>query len=119
MQIAIVAAELNNLDIMVGDVSSAYLEAYTQEKMCFIADPEFGPLGGHLLVIARALYGLRTSGARWHDCYADVMRIMGFYPCKAGPDVWMTDCGTHYEYVLVYVDDLIFIGKKPQEFLIH
>jgi hypothetical protein len=35
MRIAIVAAELNNLDIMVGDVSSAYLEAYTQEKVCF------------------------------------------------------------------------------------
>ena len=28
----------------------------------------------------------------------------------------MTDCGTHYEYVLVYINDLIFIGKKPQEF---
>jgi hypothetical protein len=36
MHIAIVATELNNLDIMVGDVSSAYLEAYTQEKVCFL-----------------------------------------------------------------------------------
>ena len=84
--------------------------------MCFIAGPEFGPLEGHLLVIVRALYGLRTSGARWHDRYADVMRIMGFNPCKADPDVWMKDCGTHYEYVLVYVDDRMFIGKKPQAF---
>jgi hypothetical protein len=63
MRIAIVAAELNNLDIMVGDVSSTYLEAYTQEKVCFQAGPEFGPLEGHLLVIVRALYGLRTSSA--------------------------------------------------------
>jgi hypothetical protein len=44
------------------------------------------------------------------------MGIMGFYPCKADLDVWMTDCGTNYEYVLVYVNDLIFIGKKPQAF---
>ena len=64
MRIAIVAAELNNLDIMVGDVSSAYLEAYTQEKVCFIAGPEFGPLEGHLLIIVCALYGLHTSGVR-------------------------------------------------------
>ena len=116
MRIAIVAGELNDLEIMVGDISSAYLEAFTQEKVYFIAGPEFGPLEGHLLVIVRALYGLRTSGARWHDRYADVMRIMGFHPCKADPDVWMKDCTTHYEYVLVYVDDLMFIGKKPQEF---
>jgi hypothetical protein len=28
----------------------------------------------------------------------------------------MKDCGTHYVYVLVYVDDLMFIDKKPQTF---
>jgi hypothetical protein len=37
MRIAIVAEELNNLDIMVSDVSSAYLEAYKLEKFCFQA----------------------------------------------------------------------------------
>jgi Reverse transcriptase (RNA-dependent DNA polymerase) len=112
MRIAIAAAELNELDIMVGDVSFVYLEAHTQEKVCFIAGLEFGPLEGHLLVIVHPLYGLRTSG----DLYANVMRIMDFYPYKADPDVWLKDCDTHYEYVLVYVDDLMFIGKKPQAF---
>jgi hypothetical protein len=28
----------------------------------------------------------------------------------------MKDCDKHFEYVLVYVDDLMFIGKKPQAF---
>jgi hypothetical protein len=64
--------------ILVGDISSAYLEAYTQEKVYFIAGAELGPLQGHLLVIERALYGLRTSGARWHDRLADVLRDMGY-----------------------------------------
>jgi hypothetical protein len=58
MLISIVASELNNLDIMVGNVSSAYLEANTQEIVCVIAGPKFGPLEGHLLVIVHALYGL-------------------------------------------------------------
>jgi hypothetical protein len=53
-------AELNGLDIMVGDVSSAYLEAFTKEKVCFIAGPEFGELEGHMMTIIKALYGLRT-----------------------------------------------------------
>ena len=89
LRIAIVAAELNDLDIMVGDISSAYLEAYTNEKVYFIAGPEFGPLEGHLLTIERALYGLRTSGARWHDRLADTLRDMGYTTCKADPDVWL------------------------------
>ena len=54
------------------------LKHILKKRCAFIAGPEFGPLEGHLLVIVRALYGLRTSGARWHDRYADVMRIMGF-----------------------------------------
>jgi hypothetical protein len=41
MRIAIVAGKVNNLFIMVGDISSAYLEAFTNEKVCFIASPEF------------------------------------------------------------------------------
>ena len=116
MRIALTVAELNKLDIMVGDVSSAYLEAYTQEKVCFKAGPEFGELEGHLLVIERALYGLRTSGARWHDRFADTLREMGYFPCKADPDVWIKDANTHYEYVCVYVDDIMAIGTHPQDF---
>jgi hypothetical protein len=63
----------------------------------------------------RALYGLRTSCARWHDRSADVMHLWGLIPCKAGPDVWIHNCITHYEYVLVYDDDIMFIGKEPQQ----
>jgi hypothetical protein len=64
----------------------------------------------------RALYGLPTSGARWHDRFADVMHLMGFSPSKADPDVWMQDCITNYEHVLVYVDDIMFVSKEPQQF---
>jgi Reverse transcriptase (RNA-dependent DNA polymerase) len=110
MLISITVGEMNGLKIMVGDVSSAYFEAYTQEKDCFIAGPEFGSLQGHLLVIDRDLYGLSTSGARWHDHLADVLRDMGYFQCKADPDLWIKDCDTHYEYVLVYVDDHMCIG---------
>jgi hypothetical protein len=113
LRIAITAAELNNLKIMVGDISSAYLEAYTEEKVYFIAGPEFGPLEGNLLTIERALYGLRTSGAQWHDRLADTLRDMGYESCKADPDVWLKDCETHYEYVCVYVDDIMMFGKDP------
>ena len=114
LRICLVAAELNNLQTMVGDISSAYLEAYTKEKVCFTAGPEFGVLQGHTFIIEKALYGLRTSGASWHQRFADTLRDLKFTPCLADPDVWIKDCETHYEYICVYVDDIMHMSTNPQ-----
>ena len=59
-------AEMNSLDVWATDITSAYLEAFTDEKVCIIAGPEFKELQGHLLIIRRALYGLHSSAAQWH-----------------------------------------------------
>jgi hypothetical protein len=39
---------------------------------------------------------------------------MGFVPSKAEPDIWMRDKGDHYEYIGVYVDDLIIVSRDCQ-----
>jgi hypothetical protein len=96
------------------DISSAYLESYTKEKVYIVAGPEFGEREGHTLIIERALYGLKSSGLRWHERLADVLVNMGFKPSKAEADIWMRDLGDHYEYIAVYVDDLLILSKKPQ-----
>jgi Reverse transcriptase (RNA-dependent DNA polymerase) len=82
-------AELNGLQLWDTDIGNAYLEAYTTEKVCIIAGPEFGEREGHILVMCKALYGFRSSGARWHDRFADCIRELGFFPCNAEPDIWM------------------------------
>ena len=110
-------AELNGLDLWGTDVGNAYLEAKTNEKLYIIAGPEFGELEGHMLIVNKALYGLRSSGARWHDRFFDVLAKEGFFPSKADPDVWLRDMGTHYEYVATYVDDLIIASKDPQSII--
>ena len=116
LRLCMLLGELNGLNVAAADLGNAYLMAYTKEKLYIIAGPEFGDLQGCLLVIVKALYGLRTSGARWHEFFADTLSDMGFYPCKADPDVWMKDCGTHYEFVCVYVDDLACIMLHPDLF---
>ena len=98
-------AELNDMELWSTDIGNAYLESYTKEKVVFVAGPEFGELQGHLLVIMKALYGLRSSGARWHDRLYDALSGMGFKPSKADADIWMRKQGDHYEYIAVYVDD--------------
>ena len=109
--------QLNCHEIWSTDIGNAYLEAMTSEKVFIIAGPEFGELEGHILVIEKALYGLRSSGARWHDKFADCLRDQGFYPCKAEPDIWMRESKDSYEYVAVYVDDLAIAMKDPEEFI--
>ena len=71
-------AELNGLETWATDIASAYLEAYTDEKVYIIAGPEFGDLEDHTLIIEKALYGLRTSGQGWHDRLAACLENEGF-----------------------------------------
>ena len=41
--------------------------------MCIMTGPEFGTLKDHHLIIDRALYGLPSSGQRWHERFAECM----------------------------------------------
>jgi hypothetical protein len=114
LRIIMFLAELNGLEIWATDVGNAYLEAKTQEKVYIIAGPEFGELEGHLLVIFKALYGIRTSGLRWHERFTDTLRDMGFHTSKADSNIWMRKNGKVYKYVAVYVDDLCIVAIEPK-----
>jgi hypothetical protein len=67
-------AELYDLQLWATDIGNTYLEAYMSEKVCIIDGPEFGDSEGHVLIISKVLYGLRSSGARWHDRFAACIR---------------------------------------------
>lgn len=106
-------AELNGLSVWGTDIDSAYLQSFTKEKVYFVAGPEFGERAGHTFIVIKALYGLRTSGQRWHDRLYDVLTAMGFFPSRADPDIWMRAKDDHYEYIGIYVDDLEICSKDP------
>jgi hypothetical protein len=111
-------AELNGLPLWSTDIGNAYLEAKTSERVYIVAGDEFGPeRKGHILIVVKALYGLRRSGQTWAERFAGVLTELGFKPCKAEPDIWMRDAGDVYEYVAVYVDDLAFALKDPEAFV--
>jgi hypothetical protein len=116
LRIVIFLSELNGVDLWATDIGNAHLEAFTMEWNYIIAGPEFGQLEGHFLIIVKALYGLRTSGLRWHERFANCLRNEGFSPCKAEPDIWMRLNGNLYEYVATYVDDLCLGMLDPKSF---
>jgi hypothetical protein len=112
-------AELNKLDVWATDIGNAYLEAETKEKLYIVAGREFGDKHGHILIIKKALYGLRSSGKRWHERFSDCLRNEGFQPFKAEPDIWIRSSSDQscYEMIAVYVDDLALGMKNPEAFL--
>ena len=89
MRMMIFLAELNSMELIAADIGNAYLEAYTNEKVRFIAGREFNDYGhnGHLMKIVKALCGLKTSGARFHEKFAETMYQLGLMPSKADSDV--------------------------------
>jgi len=119
VRIGFLLAALNDLDILAADVGNAYFQAPAREKVHTTAGPEFGPSNiGKTVIIVRAMYGLKSSGAAWHAKLSETLRGMNFRPSYADPDVWMRaaskDCGfQYYEYILVYVDDILVISAAP------
>ena len=64
LRLVIFLGELNNLELWGADIGNAYLEAYTHEKLFFVAGAEFEDLEGFILVFNNVLYGLKFSGKR-------------------------------------------------------
>jgi len=114
VRLAFIAAKLMNLQVVTADIGSAYIQAYTTEKVYTVAGPEFGPSQGKRLIIDKALYGLKSAGASWHAKLADNLCDMGFRPSKADYNLWIRQMEDHYEYVAVIVDDLLIMSKSPE-----
>jgi len=119
VRIGFLVAALNGLDILAADIGNAYLQAPAREKVHTTAGPEFGPNNvGNTVIVVRAMYGLKSSGAAWHAKFSETLRSMDFKPYYADPDVWMKPAATpdgfeYYEYILVHVDDVLVISAAP------
>jgi hypothetical protein len=75
-----------------------------------------------LIIIVRALYGLKSSGAAWRAHLANTLYSMGFTSRLADPDVWFCPATKpngfqYYEYVLAYVDDILAISHDAHKIL--
>ena len=78
-KIVLFLAKLNGLETYATDIGNTYLEARTAEKVCIVTGPELRDREGHTLIINRALYGLRSSGKKWHEKFSDTLQDLGFH----------------------------------------
>ena len=82
LRLVIFLGKLNHLDLWGADIGNAYLEAFTDEKLCIVARPEFQELEGYILIFLKALYGLKSLDKRWAEVIHGILRDMNFYPKK-------------------------------------
>ena len=123
VKIAFLIAALNNIDIMSCDIGNAYLNAPCRERIWFEAGSECGELKGKACRLVRALYGLKSSGAAWRAMFSNfICEELGFTPTRADPDVYIRknfkpDGQAYYEYLLVYVDDVLVVSHDPEKIM--
>jgi hypothetical protein len=100
-------------------VGNAFLYGTTCELVYIVAGPEFGPeLEGKRLIIDKALYGLKTSSARFHEHLSEILQELGFKPTKADPDLWIKqNSDGNSEYIARFVDDIIAFAKDPMKIM--
>lgn len=109
----------NGLGIMTGDIANAFCTAPCAEKIWSVAGPEFGERKGSIVVLNRALYGLKTASRSFHEFFGDCLRRMGFLPTRADPDLWYKQSTDYkgYDYIATHVDDFIIAAKRPLEYM--
>ena len=143
VKIAFLIAALNGVDVMACDIGNAYLNAPCREKIWFEAGPECGEIVGKVCKLVRALYGLKSSGAAWRAMFSTfIQEKLGFTPTRIDPDVYLrksfkvkldadasgTSNGVgpstsssageaYYEYLLVYVDDVLAVSQQPKQIM--
>ena len=120
VRLAFPIAALNDLDIKACDIGNAYLNAPCRKKIWVRGVFECDKHNGKLMVVTRALYGLKSSGAVWRLMFADTIRRMGYRPTRVDPDVYVRkavrDNGEpYYELLLVYVDDCMDVSYDPSK----
>ena len=79
---------------------------------------------GNVFIVVRTLYGLKISGTAFRAFLADRLDDMVFKSSIVDPDVWMreatkSDGEEYYEYILVYVDDLLAISLDARLFILE
>ena len=89
VRIALTIAALNDLKVLLCDIQNAYLTAPCREKVWCRAGPEFGSDAEKIMIITRALYGLKSSGASFRAFLAEALHKRRYIPTLADPDVWI------------------------------
>ena len=95
-------SSLNDLEVKLGDILNAYVQAPVTEKVWTTLGPEFSKDARKTVVIVRALYGLESAGAAFRSQLVRCMEFLECKSCKTDPDLWKSDQKMGYSITPIY-----------------
>ena len=87
MRIILLTGALNGLEVQGNDVQNAFLNANSLEKHWLRAVAEFGFEQGKILIVLRALHGLKSSSSAFRAFMPRKLDEIGFQSSPADPDI--------------------------------
>jgi hypothetical protein len=121
--IALTYSALMDFPVIGADIQNAYLQAPSSEKHFIICGPKFRIKNkGRVALTRRALYGGKVARRDFWHHLCDCMRCLGFTSACADSDVWFRlskrkTGEEYYEYVLLYVEDVLVLSKNVEKVL--
>ena len=116
-RIALMIATLNDLEVKLGDILNAHVQAPVTEKVWTTLCPEFGKDARKTAMIFRAIYHLKSSRASFKCRLAKCMESLGYESYKAGLYLWLKqeirpeDGVNYYSYLLCYAMLMTFYAS--------
>lgn len=111
LRVLLAKAAVEDPEIEHMDVDTAFLNPTLEEEV-YMEVPEFFHLiypncpPGSCLKLLKSLYGLKQAPRAWLEEVVDFFSSIGFESSTADPNLFVQD----NVYILVYVDDFLFIG---------
>ncbi|CAI7757568.1 unnamed protein product, partial [Closterium sp. NIES-53] len=99
------------------DIITAFLQGSLHEEIWLRRSPGFIESfpTGYQWSLRRQVYGLRQAPREWHDTLRTTLAALGFAPATAYPSLFLrTDTSLTPFYVLVYIDDLVFVTANTE-----
>ena len=78
VRIKFTIADLKGFDVMSCNLENAYLNSMCREKIWFEGGTKCGEDKGKVLIVVRALYGLKSAGSSWQAALKQVLKDLDF-----------------------------------------
>ena len=96
--IAFLITSFNDLHVCAADIGNVYLNAECEERIWVKAGKEFGAIEGKPMIIVKALYGLKSSGAVWRNLLFKLNMIPNLL--IRGKPYHLRNCGQYITKIL-------------------
>jgi Reverse transcriptase (RNA-dependent DNA polymerase) len=90
------------------DIETAFFYGDLDEEVYMKLPPGFGQEGKDDAVLS--IYGLVLAAFEWNKKATKILKTLGFVPCLSDPCLFIQP--TLMVYIIIYVDDCLFVGKS-------